>query len=271
MSNLLIWTVGLIGVGSALIGSYFLHENVSRRWLIAAAAIGLLAIIFVPRGVFSSSLVFFLVGEGLLLATFILLAPLRQGRIFKLGSSFGKPIPATSLVEKDTNVTESILANIFTHLDKERQVVDSPPVGYWSIVFPKNMVLNQTYAVRINLPPLEGHDPWLEAVRDTIMRGKEAKLVIKPLVGESLRVEPNSREIFVPSMRSVPTEFFVTPTNVGQHQLRFEVYNEGVQLGWIEGRIRARINMEKWISLVASMLGLVGVILGILKSLRLLP
>jgi len=96
MSNILAFVVGVIWMGSPLIGLFILHEDVPKRHLLTAAIIGLSGIFLIKSDdTLSTVLGGILVGAGLLFVISLLRSPLYKDRVFRIGSDFGKPSKPT--------------------------------------------------------------------------------------------------------------------------------------------------------------------------------
>ena len=148
---------------------------------------------------------------------------------------------------------------------KSREIAHSPPAGYWSVIYPNPMHLGRDYTLRVNFPPVGGDVPWMQTIRGALLGEEEVTLSIRPLVSESFKIMPDRRDIIIPLReRRLPIEFLITPSQVGTRRLRLEVHIKNEMVGWFDETIRVKVNIEKWLALTSSILGLIAIVIGIL-------
>lgn len=273
--NLFFWIFVIILIFNTLIGlilgPLFYDEGTPWTFLFANAIVGVFTIWFAPRtNILTLLCLFFAAAVNL---AFFILASKRQKRIFKIGSHLGRETLPLNTTSKP--IREPTPASILDPIIKARlKINEPPPVGYWSVVFPNPMQFGQEHVVKINFSAFTNdskeRDDWLEAMRIAFKNSNEAILSITP-VSQSFEVKPSSREISIQLGRSLTTDFFVTPTQLGKHPIRIEVHLGKTPLGWFQETIRVHINFHKGLATIAATIGIIATILSILGALKVLP
>jgi hypothetical protein len=129
--------------------------------------------------------------------------------------------------------------------------------------------------VRVNLPPFAtnstNQDEWLESINISLKNNRETILSVVP-IAQSFDVKPNSRELVIKTInRRIAIDFFVTPTQLGKHPIRFEIYLGKTQLGWFQETIRINMNIQRVLTISGTIIGSIATLLSILGALKLLP
>jgi hypothetical protein len=267
ISLFLIWSLGVLCIGTSVLGLVLLDASVSKNWLLLPMISSGLMIWFGPRGNILSVLWFFCM--FIILVLFMRYGSKRQERIYKFGANFGKAAMPPIGLGPYSIWTQSILTYVVKIIKTRHETTIYPPIGYWTVEFPAPMVRSKDYQIIVRFPAIsdtsEMRDERLDRKNKTTFNVGNAILSVK-LVAEAFKVKESVKKLEFHNGSVLTTEFLVKPISLGNHQVSIQADIGKNKLDWIHETIQVNNNIQKVIATFGIIATIFGVILVILNA-----